>query len=67
MFEVKFATNNDAFTDDPAGAIAFQLCDIARHIKNGMRQVDLQPGDGGTVRDINGNTIGWWRYTPESE
>lgn len=54
-FTLSIDMDNAAFTDDPRGALADIVHDVA--------QDDLQWGDIGTIRDVNGNTVGHWEVT----
>ncbi len=52
MLKIEVEPNNAAFADDPEGELARILRDIAKRIENGESQ--------GTVRDLNGNAVGWF-------
>lgn len=57
MFTIKFETNNDAFADDPQT----EICRILGVIQKSL----MNNGSGGHVKDVNGNKIGQWDYTPD--
>ena len=53
--KIQFSTDNAAFDDDNMrDAIARILRDIARKVEHGTSN--------GTVRDVNGNSIGTWQF-----
>lgn len=56
MFTLKFDTDNTQFDDLTSGIVAV-LRELATTIENSGA---LAVTDGGSVRDINGNTIGRW-------
>lgn len=56
MFVIAFTTNNAAFTDDDRGEIASILNQVKLDI------LQNQMVDGATIRDRNGNSVGFWRY-----
>lgn len=53
MFTMKFSTDNAAF-DDEAHEVSRILKEVAAQVERGS--------DYGTVRDVNGNTIGEWSF-----
>ena len=57
MFIVKFDTDNAAFEEDPGTEIRYILWKIA----NGP----IDPNAIKNIKDINGNTVGYWYYTEE--
>lgn len=62
LFRLEIETGNAAFGEDTGAEIERILSDLAVQIGE-----DLNPSRGarGTLRDINGNTVGTWRYTPD--
>jgi hypothetical protein len=60
VFRLEFETDNDAFVEDAHGEIARILAGLAMDFTNGVPA----PGVGGGIRDVNGNTVGKWQYTP---
>jgi len=56
MVTIKFSTANDAF-NVPGPEIARILRELARLVKDG-----LAGGDEYKIRDINGNTVGQFKY-----
>lgn len=60
MLRIEFETDNDAFEDSLTSEVARILREIANKIENGD---DL---GGGSVKDVNGNTIGSWELTPST-
>jgi hypothetical protein len=61
MFRLEFETDNNAFVEGAHDEIARILTAVGADIANGA---SLEYG--GTIRDVNGNTVGMWQYTPES-
>ena len=59
MFTPKIETASAAFEDPQE--IARILKNLAHDAANELRDLP----DRGALRDINGNTAGTWRYTPE--
>ena len=57
MITIKFSTANDAF-DVPGPEIARILRELARLVEDGVIGGDVYK-----VRDINGNTVGQFKYT----
>lgn len=57
MFELKFDTDNAAFTDDCAAECARILREIADKLEAGK--------NGGPVMDYNGNGVGMWDLDSE--
>jgi hypothetical protein len=55
MFTLTIKTDNEAFSADPAAEITRIMRDVARWVRDGSI--------GGTMRDINGNTVGKWEYS----
>jgi hypothetical protein len=53
MVTIKFDTDNAAFEDNP-NEIRSLLDELAFRIQNS------QPGDSGSIKDSNGNTVGSW-------
>lgn len=51
-FELSINMDNEAFTDDPNGELAYILESVVMSLKLGST--------GGNVRDINGNRTGKW-------
>ncbi len=69
MFKLQFSTANSAFDTD-ANEIARILRELANKVERGViipfTDADgTQLGVSGSIRDINGNTIGNWILTPE--
>lgn len=58
-FTLTIETSNAAFTHQPAAEIARILQDVAHYLTAGS-VIDLFDGDSMKVRDINGNTVGYW-------
>lgn len=54
---VSFDVDNAAYHPPNGDPIADTLCTVAAAVRQAE---DLGPGDGGTVRDVNGNTVGTW-------
>lgn len=54
-FSLEFETDNDAFAENPEIEIARILRAVADNVSG---------ADGGYIRDVNGNHIGTWDYTP---
>lgn len=57
MFELKFETDNDCFQSPEYGRE--EVCNILEHIAALF-------GDGrddGPISDVNGNSIGTWKFT----
>jgi|GEM_PF-1334871 len=63
MLTIELATDNDAFTPDPAPEVARILADLAQRVARG----DLRDGDAFPLRDVNGNRCGSATYTVESD
>lgn len=62
MFRLEIETTNAAFDEAPHEEIVGILTRLTRTLQGGFF-----PGDSsGHVKDINGNTVGMWQYTPES-
>ena len=59
MFSVKFETGNFAFDDDEL------LPECADTLRTIAEQMDHGATDG-IVRDMNGNTIGKWKISPDT-
>lgn len=59
MFTLKFSTDNAAFDEMTDGVVA-TLRQVAQAIENDGR---LGVTDGGSIRDVNGNTIGRWELS----
>ena len=57
-YRLTFETDNAAFAENPRQEIEQILQFIAESIFH---------GDGGKIRDSNGNTIGSWSYEPADE
>ena len=57
MVTIKFSTANDAF-NVPGPEIARILRELARLVEDGVAG-----GDEYKIRDINGNTVGQFKYT----
>lgn len=51
-FTLEVSTENAAFDDDPGAELARILRTVAKSLHEG--------GESGTVRDVNGNTVGRW-------
>lgn len=58
-FKLEIACDNAAFEDEPHLQIADILRDVANRIANGGDPIE------GTVRDVNGNTVGRFRMVEE--
>ena len=58
MFTVEIELGNDAFGDAPEVEVGRILSRLAEHIAS-------FGGDGGPIRDINGNTVGRWALDKE--
>lgn len=54
MFRLEIETSNDAFQGDPQVELARIITGVASRLAMG----DLS----GTVRDVNGNTVGQFQY-----
>ena len=62
-FSLKIETDNAAFENDTGREIARILWKLARYIENEpLRGLDHNSGK---LHDINGNTVGEWRYEEE--
>lgn len=59
MFRLEIATDNAAFDDDPHTEIARILAAVA------ARVADRE--DHGTIRDLNGGTVGSFQHQDERE
>jgi hypothetical protein len=59
MFTITIETDNAAFQDDPAGELAHILGKVAERVSD----VDHRH-DAGKVMDVNGNSVGEWRWMP---
>jgi hypothetical protein len=60
MFTVTINTRNQAFDVDPAVEIARILDRLSNKL------IELGPGEAhGKVHDVNGNSVGVWRYSPD--
>ena len=59
--EINIASSNQAVVDDPSGQIHRALAAIASHIG------PLTSYSAGVVRDDNGNRIGDWHFSTETE
>lgn len=57
-FTLTFDANNAAFDEQPATETARLLREAANAIEQHGDMCDM-------VRDINGNSIGWWEFTGE--
>lgn len=56
MITIQFKTDNAAFEENPSEVyVVLEL--LAHKIKKS------KPGDAGTIKDSNGNTIGTWERT----
>jgi len=66
MFRIEIETTNAAFEDAPEDEITRILRDLADYIAQWSLQSGRQVYQG-VLRDINGNTVGTWQYTPEEE
>lgn len=64
MFSLQFSMANEAF-DEPATEIARILRHVARRVENGELPDGDDTGFGMPVKDINGNTVGQWKVTPD--
>lgn len=53
MFELEIETDGAAF--DPLSA------EVARILRDIASRVESESDVSGRIRDINGNTVGWWR------
>lgn len=56
-FVVTFEMDNAAFEPPNAGETSRVLRVIADQVD---QAADIGPEDGGDVRDVNGNTVGYW-------
>ncbi len=63
MFTLKIETGNAAFAERAGEEIARILKNLAHDAAPGLGELP----DRGALRDVNGNTVGTWRYTPERE
>ena len=59
MFEMKFRTDNEAFTEDGGEEIARLLAKAAEQVKSGSLA--------GFVYDVNGNKVGSWSLEREDD
>jgi hypothetical protein len=57
MFTLTIRTDNAAFDDDPVPELVKLLAEVAAKLEAGTRD--------STVRDLNGNTVGEYRLTPD--
>lgn len=70
VFRLKIDTDNAAFLDpDGGGAFnpGYELARILREIANRIHGELDYTGERGTIRDLNGNTVGAWHYTGEGQ
>jgi hypothetical protein len=56
MFTLKIKTDNEAFSEDKARAVADILLDVSNAVAEELRRE-------GRVRDVNGVTVGEWKLT----
>jgi hypothetical protein len=59
MFSLKIATDNAAF-EHPPTEVARILTELAEKLNS--REILPYPGEGGKLRDFNGNVIGSWQF-----
>ena len=59
MVTIKFSTANDAFSDAPGQEVARILHKLA----DTVAPLELWEGEEVKLRDINGNTVGTFKYT----
>lgn len=69
MFKLEIETDNSVFDENATFEIARILKDISnyfyRHGNNGIN-LSLAPSHfDGPIKDVNGNTVGQWRYDKE--
>lgn len=53
MFKLEFTTNNEAFSED---RMPYECAGILAAVASNMKDGDTE----GTIRDTNGNKIGFW-------
>lgn len=58
MFTLKINTDNAAFEDDATHEIKRILEEVAMDL-----ELATNHGCSGNIRDVNGNTVGEWKYT----
>ena len=68
-FKIKFETGNDAFAGgNKSREFARILSQVSDELKLQKLSIDVvDVVSGFPIRDINGNTIGKWSYTPEGD
>ena len=59
---IEIEMDNDAFESNGNGAEAAR---ILKDLWDDIDCFDLSDGDGGILRDINGNKVGFWKVTEE--
>ena len=57
MFKLEIETTNAAFDDDPSYEVTRLLDSVYRRVTEGEYS--------GSLRDYNGNKVGYFRFTPE--
>lgn len=62
-FVVELECDNDAFAEAPSAEVARILRDIANRIED--TPLDSRAIPIGTARDLNGNRVGFFRFTEE--
>lgn len=64
MFRLEIATDSATFDDNPQAEVARILRRLADGGSDSWGETPSRAADG-TVCDINGSTVGYWKYTPE--
>jgi hypothetical protein len=64
MFELTFETDNAGFHNDDDTPNVCEVARILRHVASLIESESVIDVYAGTVRDINGNTVGIFEYRP---
>ena len=59
--KIEIEMDNAAFEDGNG----YEVARILNQLREDIDTPDLYEGDGGTLRDINGNKVGFWKVTEE--
>jgi hypothetical protein len=63
MFTITMRMGNEAFTDYPGEELARILRGLADHVEGQTAQRPPGAKRAGRLRDINGNTVGTWKWS----
>lgn len=66
MFRVEIETSNAAFSDGESEFAGPELARILRALADRV-EGGIPTGDGASLRDVNGNTVGAWAYQSDEE